>query len=89
MRAGVSFLQTRTEIDPERIGLWGHSTGAGVARHTALRRTFALSLLRPIGQFSEIQSCRCSVLASLTRKPASDIVQRLSPTISARVMPPW
>ena len=31
LRAGVSFLQTRSEIDPERIGLWGHSTGAGVA----------------------------------------------------------
>ena len=31
MRAGVSFLQSRAEIDPERIGVWGHSTGASVA----------------------------------------------------------
>ena len=31
MRAGVSYLRTRAEVDPERIGLWGHSTGAGVA----------------------------------------------------------
>jgi fermentation-respiration switch protein FrsA (DUF1100 family) len=31
MRAGLSYLRTRSEVDPERIGLWGHSTGAGVA----------------------------------------------------------
>lgn len=31
IRAGVSFLQSRAEIDPERIGAWGHSTGGAVA----------------------------------------------------------
>ena len=31
MRAGVSYLRRRPEVDPDRIGLWGHSTGAGVA----------------------------------------------------------
>jgi fermentation-respiration switch protein FrsA (DUF1100 family) len=31
LRAGLSYLRTRPEVDPERIGLWGHSTGAGVA----------------------------------------------------------
>jgi uncharacterized protein len=31
VRAGVSYLRTRAEVDPERIGVWGHSTGAGVA----------------------------------------------------------
>jgi dienelactone hydrolase len=31
LRAGVSYLCTRPEVDPERIGLWGHSTAAGVA----------------------------------------------------------
>jgi pimeloyl-ACP methyl ester carboxylesterase len=31
LRAGVSYLQTRREVDPERIGVWGHSTAAGVA----------------------------------------------------------
>ena len=31
LRAGVSYLQTRPEVDPERIGAWGHSTAAGVA----------------------------------------------------------
>ena len=31
MRAGLSYLRTRSEVDPERLGLWGHSTGAGVA----------------------------------------------------------
>jgi fermentation-respiration switch protein FrsA (DUF1100 family) len=31
MRAGLSYLRTRSEVDPDRIGLWGHSTGAGVA----------------------------------------------------------
>jgi fermentation-respiration switch protein FrsA (DUF1100 family) len=31
MRAGVSFLAARPEVDPARIGLWGHSTAAGVA----------------------------------------------------------
>jgi fermentation-respiration switch protein FrsA (DUF1100 family) len=31
MRAGVSYLQARPEVDPKRIGLWGHSTAAGVA----------------------------------------------------------
>lgn len=31
VRAGVSYLCSRSEVDPERIGLWGHSTGAGVA----------------------------------------------------------
>ena len=29
MRAGLSYLRTRSEVDPDRIGLWGHSTGAG------------------------------------------------------------
>jgi uncharacterized protein len=31
LRAGVSYLRTRGEVDPERIGVWGHSTAAGVA----------------------------------------------------------
>jgi fermentation-respiration switch protein FrsA (DUF1100 family) len=31
LRAGVSYLRTRPEVDPGRIGLWGHSTAAGVA----------------------------------------------------------
>ena len=31
MRAGVSCLRARPEVDPEQIGLWGHSTAAGVA----------------------------------------------------------
>jgi fermentation-respiration switch protein FrsA (DUF1100 family) len=31
LRAGVSYLRGRPEVDPERIGLWGHSTAAGVA----------------------------------------------------------
>ena len=31
LRAGVSYLRTRPEVDPERIGAWGHSTAAGVA----------------------------------------------------------
>ena len=31
LRSGVSYLRTRPEVDPERIGLWGRSTAAGVA----------------------------------------------------------
>jgi dienelactone hydrolase len=31
MRAGVSYLAARAEVDPGRIGAWGHSTAAGVA----------------------------------------------------------
>jgi uncharacterized protein len=31
LRSGVSYLRARPEVDPERIGLWGHSTAAGVA----------------------------------------------------------
>lgn len=31
VRAAVSYLRSLPEIDPERIGVWGHSTGAGVA----------------------------------------------------------
>src|SRR4029453_2281565 len=31
LRAGVSYLRGRPEVAPERIGLWGHSTAAGVA----------------------------------------------------------
>ena len=31
LRAGVTYLRGRPEVDPERIGLWGHSTAAGVA----------------------------------------------------------
>jgi uncharacterized protein len=31
MRAGVSYLRTRAEADPARIGVWGHSTASGVA----------------------------------------------------------
>jgi uncharacterized protein len=31
LRAGVSYLRTRREVDPDRIGVWGHSTAAGVA----------------------------------------------------------
>src|SRR5215218_3541996 len=31
LRAGVSYLRSRPEVDPERIGAWGHSTAAGVA----------------------------------------------------------
>jgi uncharacterized protein len=30
-RAGVAYLKTRTEIDPKRIGLVGHSEGATIA----------------------------------------------------------
>jgi hypothetical protein len=39
------------------------------------------------GQFSGIHAWRLSVPASLTSKPASDSVQRLFPTTSAREMP--
>jgi alpha-beta hydrolase superfamily lysophospholipase len=31
MRAGVSYLRTRAEADPGRIGVWGHSTASGAA----------------------------------------------------------
>jgi uncharacterized protein len=31
VRAGVSYLRTRAEVDRERIGAWGHSAGSGVA----------------------------------------------------------
>jgi hypothetical protein len=31
MRSGVSYLLSRAEVDPQRIGVWGHSVGAGVA----------------------------------------------------------
>jgi uncharacterized protein len=31
IRAGVSYLRTRAETDPGRIGVWGHSTASGVA----------------------------------------------------------
>jgi hypothetical protein len=31
MRAGVSYLTARAEVDSGRIGVWGHSTAAGVA----------------------------------------------------------
>jgi uncharacterized protein len=31
LRAGVSYLRGRPEVDADRIGLWGHSTAAGVA----------------------------------------------------------
>src|SRR5919108_4213283 len=31
LRAGVSYLQARPEVDPERIGAWGDSTAAGRA----------------------------------------------------------
>jgi hypothetical protein len=31
LRAGVSYLRTRHEVDADRIGVWGHSTAAGVA----------------------------------------------------------
>lgn len=31
LRAGVSYLRGRAEVDPERIGVWGHSAGGGVA----------------------------------------------------------
>lgn len=35
--AGVELLKSRAEIDPQRIGLWGGSQGAGVAAHAAVR----------------------------------------------------
>ncbi|MGN6173855.1 MAG: alpha/beta hydrolase [Streptosporangiaceae bacterium] len=31
MRAGVSYLTARAEVDSGRVGVWGHSTAAGVA----------------------------------------------------------
>jgi dienelactone hydrolase len=31
LRAGVSYLRTRPEVDGERIGAGGHNTAAGVA----------------------------------------------------------
>ena len=31
IRAAVSYLRRCPEVEPERIGLWGHSTAAGVA----------------------------------------------------------
>ncbi len=34
-KAAVSFLQTRAEIDPQRIGVMGHSFGAAVAVYSA------------------------------------------------------
>ena len=40
LRAGVSYLRTRPEVDPERIGLWGHSTAAGVAVRALLEQDF-------------------------------------------------
>jgi dienelactone hydrolase len=35
VRNAISYLQTRSEVDPDRIGLWGHSLGATVAIQTA------------------------------------------------------
>jgi len=35
VRNAISYLQTRDEIDPDRIGLWGHSLGATVAIQAA------------------------------------------------------
>jgi dipeptidyl aminopeptidase/acylaminoacyl peptidase len=34
MHNAISYLQTRSEVDPDRIGLWGHSFGATVTPRT-------------------------------------------------------
>src|SRR5262249_31064934 len=35
VRNALTYLQSRPEIDPDRIGLWGRSLGAAVAVYTA------------------------------------------------------
>jgi uncharacterized protein len=51
VRAAVSFLETRDEIDPERIGLLGWALGGGVAIAEAAtdERVRAVAACNPIG----------------------------------------
>lgn len=35
IRNGITFLQTREEVDPEKIGLWGTSLGGGLVVYVA------------------------------------------------------
>jgi pimeloyl-ACP methyl ester carboxylesterase len=49
LRAGVSVLRARPEIDPERIGVWGHSTGGAAAILTGVldRRVTCVAAQNP------------------------------------------
>lgn len=51
VRAAMAFLRTRQEIDPERIGLIGHSEGASIAPMVAAAdpRTAFIVLMAPPG----------------------------------------
>lgn len=49
-RNAISFLQSRDDVDPERIGIWGVSFGGGVAMMTAAvdRRVKAVVSVVPV-----------------------------------------
>ncbi|WP_063014093.1 alpha/beta hydrolase [Nocardia kruczakiae] len=49
VRNAVSYLETRPDIDPRRIGVWGHSLGATVAIQAAAidRRIACLACQNP------------------------------------------
>ena len=50
LRNAISFLETRTDVDPARIGLWGASFGGGVVIYTAAvdRRVRAVVAVAPV-----------------------------------------
>ena len=56
LEAGVTFLSTRSEIDPERVGILGHSEGGIIVALVAARTTdvaFVVSMAGPAVSYAE------------------------------------
>jgi dienelactone hydrolase len=68
IRAGLAYLRTRAEIDPNRLGLLGHSEGAIDAPLVALEEPSLKALVLLAGQARALRSAAKFQLANLIRR---------------------
>ena len=91
IRSGVSYLETRSEIDPERIGVWGHSTGGGVGIMAGVldRRIKAVACQNPslLDAWEALEKSRGRGPMGMLRNALKDDFGRRFATGTGAVMP--
>ena len=80
VRSGINYLKTRSDVNPKKIGLLGHSEGGIIAPMVASRSTdvaYIILMAGPSLRGAQILSMQDSLISAAMGVPTERIVHRL------------